>query len=103
MMRRSTTTRLDRLDHALAPSIPDLWVQYVSTDDPRLAALSPDDAVSYVAILDQINAHADALVAIHGPGIFRHHRYRNNALDCLTIEQMEWVDDVLTHAGKGAP
>jgi hypothetical protein len=97
-MRRVTEERLDRLDRltrALVPSGPPFSVQRVGVSDVQLATLTPDDRVRLVAILDQIDAHVDALVAMHGPGILRHHPYRNDALGALNLPDLETLSVLL--------
>jgi hypothetical protein len=91
-MRRSIDARLDRLDHAFAKPLPSLYLRYVEVDPATLARFTPDEQIRLVLLADQCNAHVDALVAVHGRGVLRDHAIRNDALDALGLEDLEWLE-----------
>jgi hypothetical protein len=95
-MRRSTETRLDRLQQAFTAPDSGLYVQYVSFASMRTRPdVTGDEQLRLAAIADQLNAHVDALVAEHGPGILREHRCRNDALGVLPLEDLEFVCEII--------
>ena len=59
-----------------------------------LAILTDAEAIRVVAICDQVNAHVSALIAQHGPAIERAHPYRNDGLDCLSLDDLEFMTEI---------
>jgi hypothetical protein len=91
--------RLARIEERYAPDLPSLWVAFVCFDSPP--GLPFVERCRLRALQDQVNAHAEALIAEHGPAVQRHHPYRNDALGCLAIADLDWLDGMLSDDGEG--
>lgn len=77
---------------ATKPTFP-LCVRFVRFDSP--ATIATVDCQRVGELQAKVNVYAQGLVDRHGPGILKRNYHRNDALKCLTDEELEWLGDVL--------
>ena len=88
----------DGLEAKSLSALPDIYLQYVGHEDLRPYGATEFEQARYTAIIDRMIAHADALVARHGPGIVRtHHKAhrRNDIYKVLTNDDLEFMDSLI--------
>lgn len=95
-MRRDAIRRIEALENRMLPDVPSLYLRYVATEPGAWSHLGPFDRSRLVQLEGTVNAHVDHLVAVHGPGVLRDHPVRNDALMCLSDEDLDWLEQVMS-------